>query len=180
MGWSLVLNPSETAKMGRRTRQLDPFSHLSYSPAPSQPSAAWRLRTNHRFRSTGAMSESTQTDAVQYGADDTRLTNEGGLDRGRDRRSSFLVGAVAFQFLRPKVGAAQENTLPNDSTRTNARSQRRTPGSGPRQQRTDRLRQRGRRMHAALRPGSSGKLHQPHDHRSGVPRSRASPSRRPR
>lgn len=34
----------------------------------------------------------------------------------------FLVGAVAFQFLRPKVGAAQENTLQNDSTRTNTRS----------------------------------------------------------
>ncbi len=34
----------------------------------------------------------------------------------------FLVGAVAFQFLRPKVGAAQENTLQTDSSRTNTRS----------------------------------------------------------
>jgi foldase protein PrsA len=34
----------------------------------------------------------------------------------------FLVGAVAFQFLRPKVGAAQENTLQTDTTRTNTRS----------------------------------------------------------
>jgi foldase protein PrsA len=34
----------------------------------------------------------------------------------------FLVGAVAFQFLRPKVGAAQENTLQTDTTRANTRS----------------------------------------------------------
>ena len=32
-------------------KKLDPFSHLSYSPAPTQSSAAGRLRTNHRFRS---------------------------------------------------------------------------------------------------------------------------------
>jgi foldase protein PrsA len=34
----------------------------------------------------------------------------------------FLVGAVAFQFLRPKVGAAQETTPPGEAGRTNMRS----------------------------------------------------------
>jgi foldase protein PrsA len=34
----------------------------------------------------------------------------------------FLVGAVAFQFLRPKVGAAQETTPPSEAGRTNMRS----------------------------------------------------------
>ena len=34
----------------------------------------------------------------------------------------FLVGAVAFQFLRPKVGAAQENAAPGESGRTDTRS----------------------------------------------------------
>jgi foldase protein PrsA len=34
----------------------------------------------------------------------------------------FLVGAVAFQFLRPKVGAAQETTPTSEAGRTNMRS----------------------------------------------------------
>ncbi len=39
----------------------------------------------------------------------------------------FLVGAVAFQFLRPKVGAAQENALPGEPGRADMRSNHSRP-----------------------------------------------------
>ena len=117
--WAACSASSPNAPKSRRTRQLDPFLHLSYSPAPSQKSAGWILRTNHRFRSIGAMSESTPTGTV-----DTVQNNNGNRAKAAFIVGGtvvlFLVGAVAFQFLRPKVGAAQENAP--DSGRSDGRS----------------------------------------------------------
>jgi foldase protein PrsA len=65
------------------------------------------------------MSESTPTDTV-----DTVQNNNGSRAKAAfivgGTLVLFLVGAVAFQFLRPKVGAAQENAP--DSTRTDGRA----------------------------------------------------------
>ena len=184
----------EAARNGpkcRKTRQLDRFSHLSYSPAPSQPSAAWRLRTqpsipeyrrderidpNWHGTSRHRTSGTVQADTVQttFGTRAKAALIVGGTV------ILFVVGAVAFQFLRPKVGAAQENAPRNRFGPRQHADQRHPPGPGAGERRADRLRQRRRRMHAALRAGSSRKFHQPH--RSSIRRagSRESPSPRPR
>ena len=65
------------------------------------------------------MSESTPTDAVDTVQNNNASRTKAAFIVG-GTLVLFLVGAVAFQFLRPKVGAAQENAP--DSTRTDGRA----------------------------------------------------------
>lgn len=67
------------------------------------------------------MSESNATDPVQTVPTPVGTRANAALIVG-GTVLLFLVGAVAFQFLRPKVGAAQENALPGEPGRSDTRS----------------------------------------------------------
>ena len=72
------------------------------------------------------MSESTPTGNVETTQTTLAQTTQGSRAKAGfivgGTVALFLVGAVAFQFLRPKVGAAQENAAPGEAGRTDARS----------------------------------------------------------
>ena len=67
------------------------------------------------------MSESNATDPVQTVPTPVGTRANAALIVG-GTVLLFLVGAVAFQFLRPKVGAAQENALPGEPGHSDTRS----------------------------------------------------------
>jgi foldase protein PrsA len=72
------------------------------------------------------MSESTPTGNVETTETILAQTTQGSRAKAGfivgGTVALFLVGAVAFQFLRPKVGAAQENAAPGEAGRTDTRS----------------------------------------------------------